>query len=56
MSKDDWKDEQISWHAVDLYDLGYVKNQGDWEKFQEILCDTVVAYLDMDGEQDERDN
>lgn len=48
----EWKDEQISWHATDLYELGYVKSQEDWEKFQEMLCDTVVAYLDG-GESDE---
>jgi hypothetical protein len=51
-----WKDDTMTWHAIDLYDLGYVKTKEEWEKFQEMLCDTVVAYLDVNGEKDERDN
>jgi hypothetical protein len=42
----EWKDEAMYWQASDLFDLGYVKTQEEWEKFQEMLCDTVVAYLD----------
>ena len=42
-----WKDEKISWHAVDLRDLGYIKNQSEWDEFQEYLCDTVQRYLEL---------
>ena len=46
MSDNEWKDEAMYWQAIDLFELGYVKTQEEWEKFQEMLCDTVVAYLD----------
>lgn len=42
----EWKDEGMAWYASDLYDLGYVLTQEKWEEFKEMLCDTVVAYLD----------
>ena len=41
-----WQDEEISWHAIDLYELGYINTAEEWGKFQGMLCDTVQAYLE----------
>ena len=42
----DWKEEQIAWFASDLVELGFITTKEDWDKFQEVLCDTVVAYFE----------
>jgi hypothetical protein len=41
-----WQSEGISWHAIDLYELGYINTAEEWGKFQGMLCDTVQRYLE----------
>ena len=41
-----WKDEAISWYAIDLYDNGYIKNEDEWNELLNLLCETVQAHLE----------
>jgi len=42
-----WKDEAISWYASDLHEMGYIKNEDEWNELLNILCDTVQEHLEM---------
>jgi hypothetical protein len=41
-----WRGEAISWHATDLYEMGYVKSEDEWNEFCKLLCDTVQIQLE----------
>jgi hypothetical protein len=41
-----WKDEAISWYASDLHEMGYIKNEDEWNELLNLLCDTVQAHLE----------
>ena len=41
-----WKDEAISWYAVDLHEMGYIKNEDEWNELLNLLCETVQVHLE----------
>jgi len=41
-----WKDEAISWYASDLYEMGYIKSEDEWNELLKLLCDTVQMQLE----------
>jgi hypothetical protein len=47
-----WKDEAISWYAVDLHEMGYIKNEDEWNELLNLLCDTVQAHLEEVNDND----
>jgi hypothetical protein len=47
-----WKDEAISWYASDLHEMGYIKDEDEWNELLNILCDTVQAHLELTPKQE----
>jgi hypothetical protein len=41
-----WKDEAISWYASDLHEMGYIKNEDEWNELLNVLCETVQIHLE----------
>ena len=40
-----WKDEHIEWYAEDLYNLGYLFNETEWERFSSAMSDFAMEFL-----------
>ena len=41
-----WKDEAISWYASDLHEMGYIKDEDEWNDLLNLLCETVQVHLE----------
>ena len=56
MEDNNWLEDKLSWTAQNLLNLGYVKDQDEWEIFKEALEDFVMNFLegaDYDEEETE---
>jgi hypothetical protein len=42
---DAWKDEHIEWYADDLYNLGYLFNETEWERFSTAMNDCAMEFF-----------
>jgi hypothetical protein len=50
---DAWKDRHLEWYAEDLYNLGYLVNEVEWERFSDAMNHCAMEFfleLEIDTE------
>jgi hypothetical protein len=45
MSSEWYEGQAIGWYAIDLYKLGLIKTEEEWEELIDVMNDTAMHYF-----------